>query len=301
MLSDPDRHKLETSPRNGAACLGEHHSEVATMIDSAGLGPPRDAELVAYIDGELDAAGRAAVESRLATDQALRVRLEELQHSGRDFGPAFALLLDAAPTARLTETLAVAEAQAGRRPGQNQLALIAAGIALFIMGAAAGTVLPSLIDPSSPPTIAGGGEETETPNWRAVVADYLQLYTTDTLAAIPDDAATQAIELPSAGDKLGLQLDSAKVVLAGLTLKRAQIFELRGMPLAQIAYLSDRDGPVAFCIIRNGQADAAPQFEERLGKNIVFWQRSGRGYMLILTTPRPELEALAATLESRFS
>jgi hypothetical protein len=58
---------------------------------------------------------------------------------------------------------------------------------------------------------------------------------------------------------------------------------------------------VAFCIIANGRPDAPPAFEEREGRNIVFWNRDGRGFMIIGTVPREALEDIAATLDSRFS
>jgi hypothetical protein len=84
-----------------------------------------------------------------------------------------------------------------------------------------------------------------------------------------------------------------------MTLKRAQLLEFRGLPLAQIAYRSISDGPVAFCIIANGKPDIPRTFEARHGWNIEFWNTDGIGYMVIGKVPPETLEALAATLESR--
>ena len=101
-------------------------------------------------------------------------------------------------------------------------------------------------------------------------------------------------------DKLAVNVSPDSVAVAALDLKRAQLFEFKGKPLAQIAYLS-KEGPIAFCIIANGKPDAAPAFEERLGQNIVFWTKGGRGFMVIGKAPRDEIEAVAATLGARIA
>ena len=74
---------------------------------------------------------------------------------------------------------------------------------------------------------------------------------------------------------------------------------MNGRPLAQIAYLSEHDGPIAFCIIAESETDEPQSFEERLGSNIVYWSKDGRGYLLIGKAAREELEAFAVMLEQR--
>src|SRR5206468_338953 len=135
--------------------------------------------------------------------------------------------------------------------------------------------------------------------WRAVVAEYLTLYTRDTLANTPDDPSLLEAELKSVGDKLALGLSVDKVALDGLALKRSQLFNLDGRPLAQIAYLTPDDGPVAFCIIADGEGDRALSFEERQGKNIAYWSKGGHAFMLIGNLSRSALETLAASLAER--
>ncbi|MCR4283658.1 MAG: anti-sigma factor, partial [Bauldia sp.] len=141
----------------------------------------------------------------------------------------------------------------------------------------------------------------EPPGWRQVVAEYQTLTTAETLAAIPDDPVTVSLELAVLGDKFGLDLAPDKLVLPDIALKRAQMFEFRGRPLIQLAYLSPADGPIAFCIIANGRADADLAFEQREGSNIVFWTKDGRGYMLIGKASREVLQAYAEDLAARFS
>ena len=126
----------------------------------------------------------------------------------------------------------------------------AAAIVIFVAGAALGVGSTHLLPRTE---VAGGDESAATPDgWRAVVAEYLTLYTRDTLANLPDDRSLHEAELKSVGDKLALGLSVDKVALDGLVLKRSQLFNLDGRPLAQIAYLTSDDGPVAFCIIADG-------------------------------------------------
>ncbi|HMN84847.1 MAG TPA: anti-sigma factor [Bauldia sp.] len=252
-----------------------------------------NAELVAYLDDALAPAERAAVAARLAADPALRARLDRLGAGGLPSTEGFDLLLAAAPDARLSAILAEATAEAdatvARRVPWRRLA--AAAVVLLVAGGIAGFAASRVL---APPVV-----EAEAPGWRDVVAEYFTLYSNDTLAVIPDGIG--AAELAGVGERLSLALTPEVVALPDLALKRAQLLEFRGMPLAQIAYQSADDGPVAFCIIANGRPDAPIAFEEREGQNIVFWTKGGRGYMIIGRLPRPALEALASTLEGRVS
>jgi anti-sigma factor RsiW len=262
--------------------------------------PITDELLVAYVDGELPSDERSRVNQALATDPAVKSRFERLAGTPSLKEP-FGLLLEAAPADRLAALLRDAEgkvappAAAGARQAIRPRAAIAAAILLFLAGGAVGIGLQSAVL-----QVAGPATE-EKENWRAAVADYLSLYTSDTLAAIPDDPEDRARELATAGAKLALPLDVGKVVLPDLALKRAQIFAFRDKPLVQVAYLSPTAGPVAFCIIENGQKDAAPAFEEREGKGVVFWGKGGRGFMVIGNLPRDRLELLAETLAARIA
>lgn len=265
--------------------------------------PVTDADLVAYLDGELAESERRALETRIGGDAGLAARLDVLARGGRPFDQAYDLLLRHAPAGRLEAMLAgiiartTARPAAGHRPPDLRLARIAAGLLLFLAGGAAGVGLPALL-----PGMMGSAEtEASEGGWRAVVAEYLTLYTSDTLAGIPDDMGLRAQELAAVANKLALDLTLDKVALPGLSLKRSQLFSLDGEPLAQIAYLSPRDGPVALCVIADGAGEEAQRFEQRQGRNIVYWSKAGHDFMLIGKTPRLELEKLAALLADRLT
>ncbi len=267
---------------------------MADPVDS----PSDDALLTAYIDGELAAETRAAVEQRLAGDAGLAARLQVLRQGGGDFAGAYDLLLAGAPHERLSTLLAEAveqtrpavPARRGWRP-----AAIAAAIAIFVLGAAAGYWVPLVTGVVQPAHVA------EAPNWRQAVAEYMGFITPETLAVIPDNPAVLADELSAVGQRIALDLKGDRLALPDATLKRASLYAFNGKPLAQLAYLSGADGALAFCIIANGKPDAAVAFEEREGFNIVFWTRNGLGYMLIGKAPRATLEAFAGDLRARVS
>lgn len=253
---------------------------------------PDDEALTAYLDGELDRDARAALEARLAEDAALRARLDVLR-AGRPPAEPFDLILDMAPIGRLEHMLEAADTPAARGPaGFNGLRALAAAIVLLVLGAVAGFVTARSLTPT---------EVAEAPGWRAVVADYVSLYTPETFALAPTDPEAYAPRLKVVGDGLGLPLEPETVALPGLDLKGAVLFEYEGKPLGQISYLSTEYGPVAFCIIANGREDTPPAFEERRGKNVVFWNSDGRGYLIIGSVPRERLETMADTLASRVS
>ncbi|HVZ13147.1 MAG TPA: anti-sigma factor [Bauldia sp.] len=247
-----------------------------------------DDALTAYLDGELDQATRAALEARMLSEPALKVRLDQLARGGRPFGAAYAALLAAAPEAQLQARLAdvIAEHRASRGRGNwwRWAIAVAAAIVIFIAGGGAGYLLVPRLSPPAQP------------GWRQVVAEYQGLMTSETLAAIPDDRSVVAAEVSAAGGKLALALTPDKLALPDADLKRAEILDFRGKPLVQLAYLTPDSGPVALCIIANGRPDEAQAFEMREGFNIVFWTDNGRGYMLIGKAPRDRLEAYAETL-----
>ncbi len=100
--------------------------------------PPGDDVLTAYIDGELDADARRAVDAALAADAQTFARLNALKGAARPFKESFQLVTDAAPRERLTAMLAaVAPPRADHAP--RRVWMSAAAVVLFAAGIAIGT------------------------------------------------------------------------------------------------------------------------------------------------------------------
>lgn len=261
---------------------------------------PDDAALVAFLDGEADAAESRRLEALIASDPAIAERLAVLSRSSLDYAAAFQPLLDAAPVARLQAGLdAVSGAGVVAPPAQdhrrwNRREMLAAGLALFVAGGLVPHFFPGLLP--APEAVPDDHDD----DWRAAVAAYLALYTADTLANLPSDDAAFDRQLADVGGALGLPLSTERVQLAGIPLKRAQTFRYDDAPLAQIAYL-DGDAPMALCIIARAGDAASLETEARRGMNVAFWGNATHQFMLIGRRPMAEMRRLAENLVPRLS
>ena len=269
---------------------------MADQVDRAGGIGADDAVLTAWLDGELPAEDRAAVDARLAADADLRARLELLRQGARPFGPAYEALLAAAPAERLDAMLAdAAKRHGGRddrgsRPMSRRWLAVAAALVVFAGGALAGYVASIVMTPAP-----------EYPGWRQVVADYHSLISPETIAVISEGPEALSAELLAIGDRMALDLAPERLALPHAYLKRAQLYDYAGLPLVQLVYQSPESGPFALCIIANGRPDTEMGFEERVGSNIVYWYKDGYGYMVIgKGVPRETLEAYASEIAARF-
>ncbi|TDQ34409.1 anti-sigma factor family protein [Phyllobacterium brassicacearum] len=257
------------------------------MVDLNKNEMPSDELLVAFLDGELEAGERERIDSLIRTDEAVAERFDFLSRSELPFYDAFETLLENAPAAHLESILNNLPAPGTAEPvasGWKRRGFIAAAIGAVFAGVAADRVLLGMRAPS--PT------ETADLGWRGVVAEYLALYTPDTLANLPSDAQLLSAQLSSVGSELALSLPLEAVTLPGIPLKRAQILQYDRKPLGQIAYLDPVHGPLALCIVRSTKGARPPQTEQRRGMNVVFWSDGAHGFMLIGRNPVEQLNAL---------
>lgn len=226
-----------------------------------------DILLVAWLDGELGAAERQALEARLAAEPLLNARLAALRDSTLDVRDGFGALLAAAPLERLRGRLddALAAPTPGRRvsPFALRIAAAAAIVIVFAAGLATGrwSGMPSSGD-----------------DWRHAVAQYMELYAPESFGANASPTLTQDLAMLS--QRLGAPLNGQQLQLDGLSLRRAELLQYDGAPLGQIGYL-DGATPVAFCVTRDGEADAPLATSERDGFAIAQWAKDGRGFMVI--------------------
>jgi anti-sigma factor RsiW len=259
---------------------------------------PEDAELTAFLDGELPDSRRAAVQRRLESDDETRRRLAVLERGVGPLRAAFDLVLEEAPQARLSAMLARPPTRRRTVGVWRPMMATAAALVIFALGVVLGQ-FAHLPTRSGAPAAREAAESSS--NWRQSVAEYFSLQTADTLAAVPDDASARARELVVAASRLGVPLSTERLTFAGLTLKRAEVFSYDGMPLTEVLYVDAQGGPLALCIIANGKPDASFQQEQRKGLNIVYWQSGERGFLVIGRSPPSQLLDQAKTIDQRFS
>jgi anti-sigma factor RsiW len=248
-----------------------------------------DAELVALIDNELDESRRTAVWARLAADDGLHQRYEELRQTGAALAASLDKLLTQAPLARLRAALPAGEPprQPSRRlAGIGVRDLAAAMIGILAAGAAAWVAL-SL------------GLLRERQDWRTAVVEYTNLYTNETFSPLNPDAQLQAIELSALGARVGVNLTPESVALPGLRFTVAFMLSHNGAPLGVVAYVDPSGEPVLLCIIANDAPDAPMRSERRDNLSLGWWSRGGRSRLVIGRIPEERAVALAQTLEKR--
>jgi anti-sigma factor RsiW len=270
---------------------------------------PTDAELVAYLDGELTADRRAAIASSIAEDRELQARLALLASGGRPFRQAFEPLLAEAPRAKLADMLAglpeyraSAVAETGqpllrhpwRRIAWPRLFALAAGVVLFFAGATVDRFLPQLLEAVGI-NLEGESEE----DWRQAVAEYISLYTPETVASTQDNTSLSERELTAVGTKLGIPLPLDRLSLPGLVLKRSQLLQYDEKPLGQVIYLDPQDGIVALCIYAESHPDTPQSSEQRAGMNVVHWSSRDRAFMLVGRMAISQLQRLANLLSQQ--
>ena len=257
---------------------------------------PSDEVLTAFIDGELGAEEAARIEALVDSDPAVAERFDRLSRADLPYGAAFEPLLDVAPVDRLEAMLAAipsAEAKPLRSVGMGRRDFLGAAAACLIAGIAADRAFITIDRRLNKP---GEGEE-----WRAVVAEYIALYTPDTLSAPAGDKAAQVAQLDQVGSKIGLPLSPESIALPGADFRRAQVLEYDGKPLAQLAYLDPEDGPMALCIVKSKHGAAEPDMERRRGMNVVYWATKDHAFMLIGHATIDRIKAAADDVRARLS
>lgn len=249
---------------------------------------PSDELLTAFIDGELDAPDRDRIERLIDGNTGVAERFDLLSRSTLPFREAFEPLLAEAPAAKLEAMLAsipAVQERKARASGVSRRGFLAAIAASFVAAIAVDRAVIGIGH-----RLASPDEDTE---WRAVVAEYLSLYTADTLSAPGGDRAQQTAQLNEVGAKLGLSLAPEAVAMPGVEFKRAQILNYDSKPLAQIAYLDPQTGPMALCIVQSAKGAAAPDMESRRGMNVVYWSSATHAFMLIGHAPIDRMQQLA--------
>ncbi|KAA0594134.1 anti-sigma factor RsiW [Azospirillum lipoferum] len=266
---------------------------------------PSDEELTAFIDGELEEEHRARLLGLMEREPAVAARVEHLSRASLPFGEAFQPLLDTAPTAELQRMLdgmsvpPVAANAVVPLTRRRLFGAIAASVAAGVLG---DRVLVRLLGAGDSDDLADddGGPDREH-HWHGVVAQYMGLYTRETLGATTPGRDAQSAQLAALNRPLNLSLTPEAVEVAGAEFRRAQILAYDDMPLAQITYLDPRNGPLALCILRRPGTVRGVEQEMRGGLSIAYWNGPDHAALLIGRLPLPDLTAKAEAVRQRLA
>ena len=265
-----------------------------------------DDTLVAYLDGELDAAERQHVEAWLAADAEARDRLAGLAQSATLVRSAYADIVNEPVPERL---IAAARGESGgaasmaheaeilvlKRP---QRAIVSMPAGRWGIGIAAAAGLFGLVFGGAGSYLAVGGLNSANPaveqrlaaaaangTWLDNAAGYYKL--------VVSAGDSMLIDVPAGGDtgealqkisqNLPQQVRLPDLKPWGLSFRGARLVVVEGRPAAQLVYTTDNKaiGPLTLVIGASKQPDIQPTFDRRQDVNMLYWRHHGRAYALV--------------------
>lgn len=257
--------------------------------------PYSDEEIVAWLDGEMDASDAEQFKVALTQDQQLAQRTEALRINQADFARAFAPLLEAAPQRhmeeRLANLLARQDATTHKAGGVSRRSLIAASLSFLVIGSGLGYF-------ARPATKS----QSESEKIRDLEAQYMSLYSAETL--LDADSSVSALQrgLVRTAQDIGLQVNEQQLVLQGAELKMVRMLRYDSTSIAQIAWMHADYGPMALCISPDRHpASPALNDEQRHSMNLVWWHSGRYQFVLIGRNPASQLRQNALTLQAELA
>jgi anti-sigma factor RsiW len=270
-----------------------------------------DDRLVAYLDGELDAAQRREIEAWLDADPAARLLLAEFAQSAELIRHAFDEVLHEPLPPRLIAAarggtvrdesranenaprlLRLAPRTGARRPTllrRWRLGLpVAASIVGLLAGGGAGYF--GVGEFASGITADNAGQ----PAMQAAIANNMWLDNAAGYFKLFVSAGDNAlVDVPVGGDpRQALQKISQSLTQQvrlpdlkpwGLNFRGARLIVVDGRPAAQLVYTTDNKaiGPLALIIGSSKQPDISPTFDRRQDVNLIYWRHQGHAYALV--------------------
>jgi len=274
-----------------------------------------DELLVAYVDGQLAKNQSKAVERVLEEDRIAAQRVEALRVANEQLETAFEALL-AGEQIPLPEAGTGTSADGARARSTVARRLLRAGLVTWVGfgcllgGAAAGYILHEQIAPEpvqvvvAPPPPPPAEPIIIAPPPATLQDDIARthaLLSRDTFALALDAQGNRDLVGFQISKLLGADLAIPDLSNANLTFQRAQMLQRKGTPLAQIAYLPDSGAPVAL-YVRPGAGEArALKFEDIGGVSLASWRQGELYFLLAGELPRPQLEAVAQSVQRQIA
>jgi len=193
-----------------------------------------DRQLKSFLDQKLDAEKTAEIEQAMRVDRELELRVMSLD------APALELreVMLSLPNEAVLKKMETRVFHGPKRTSRITYLMQTAAVLVVGLGLDAGGM--SFF--ATPPK----------PDWRHEVAQYQSLYVAETVTSHVFDTATLVQQLERASAKINRNLDSTMLLKLGeLDLARAQILNIDGQPLIQIAYRGPNNAPFALCIMPN--------------------------------------------------
>jgi anti-sigma factor RsiW len=233
-----------------------------------------DTMLMAYVDGELDAAGVSEVEQLIAADPQTRAAVEMHRQTA-------ALLRGACGEAAYASGAAQLLPTAARRIWpRRRLAWAAAACLVVGVAVGSGTAWIAM-------------QQSEMASLVDEIAEYHEVFSHET-AHLVEVPASRTQELAAwLGERLQRRLDIPDLTAEGLRFAGGRMLVVDGAPVAQLMYTRATGLPVAVCIGRMEGASRPVALQRRGMLHVASWLEDGYAYVVIGQMPEGSVRNIA--------
>jgi anti-sigma factor RsiW len=245
------------------------------------------AKLSAYLDNELNDADMLAVEARLQSDPTAQAELDALMAAEGAITDQFdAMLRDPVPLALARQINALPLPRENRPAIWPSRSLLAASLAMFIVGGTAGYVAKGQF--FTPVVVQSG--------WLTDIADYQAIYAGQTRHLV-EVAASEPDHIEKwLGTNVGTTFSIPDLTQQGLTFQGGRLLVANGKPVAQLMYTTANGTVIALCFQKSasGVADDTAFLAKTInGFDMVTWSDHGADYVVIGPEKQPSLDTIA--------
>jgi len=273
-----------------------------------------DVMLMAYVDGEVDAATAREIEAAMAADASIAARAQRMRDGAAITRAAFADVLHEPVPDRLVAALAGSgNAGAATQAAANVVRLdprrsrgsahgiwgwtMAAGLAALIVGYSAGRYTGVVPPAESPVQVASTTPGGLGERWLDHVAGIYQVYTSSLAQKdklLVDFSAEDVPELEKYfGSKLNRRLNVPDLSARGFAPQGGRLLIIGGKPAAQFLYTSSTGDLVALVVAHTDAPYLPAQADRRGDVNIVHWRNNGYAYAFAGTIDHQKLQDIA--------
>jgi anti-sigma factor RsiW len=254
---------------------------------------PDEARIMAYVDGELDAAGLAEIERAMAADPELARHVRALLEANAALRAAFNAPVHEPVPERLLAPLGAQRAQPWRTGRGRRWLAMAASIAAMM---AVGVGLAVNLGYELPYTITASG-----PNaWLNSVANYHQVYVRNAAAGgerqLVDVSAEDFDYLENwFGRRLKRDVRLPKLENQGFKMQGGRVTFIEGQPGAQFFYKAvDGDAIVSVAIAQTSRRDTEWSTTKRGNLRVIYWRKGGYVYVFAGDVDKHVLHGVAS-------
>jgi len=244
--------------------------------------------LSAYLDGELDAAGIAAVEAALEQSPELVAELESLTQVDDQLRQEMdALLKEPVPLDLAAKIKDIPEHQPANTNATPRSALWQAVAVIALLVGGAGGYFTGV---QSVPTVS------QDRTWLTDIADYHRIYSTQKRHLV-EVSANEADHIETwLTNTIGAPVLVPDLSEFGLTFQGARLLVAVGKPVAQLVFTSDAGEVVALCLIQSDSPRIGVGETTLGGFQMVSWGGEGSNLVLVGEADRPDLKEISTQL-----